>query len=379
MRNIKRFMNAIKFAICFLFFASVVSAETIERKVHYKLKKHEIIFYDEYVASFKFENQSFACVIEDTITKIKTFIWNGQKKITGTYINCHYIDFDDYDQCIIYYAHGKDKYLKIENNLYGPYERIEYPIIGENEEDSRTVGYLWHNFSSETMNTWFYKNCFLFQQLNKEFLYLNGKIYLASDEKCSLINTLQVVDRKVEGENIFKSLDGTHSAAWYPTYILYENVSYQLPFESGDTFEGGKLYLFDDGSCFGEIRRCNRQNSSPERITRIYIHEGKMNILALDEVFNFRKQCIEKIQNSRDMNDYQAFFKKPYYNNRSYEIIDPTRRHYLISDIEYPYVVIDNKKYGKECAIHAWYRAEENAFLGITLENNQLVSYCYKI
>ena len=163
------------------------------------------------------------------------------------------------------------------------------------------------------------------------------------------------------------------------TVHLYENVSYQLPFESGDTFEGGKLYLFDDGSCFGEIRLCNRQNSSPERITRIYIHEGKMNILALDEVFNFRKQCIEKIQNSRDMNDYQAFFKNPYYNNRSYEIIDPTRRHYLISDIEYPYVVIDNKKYGKECAIHAWYRAEENAFFWITLENNQLVSYCYKI
>lgn len=65
--------------ISLLFFVSVAFAGTIERQVHYELKKNEVIFCDEYVASIKFQDQSFACIIEDTLSHKKTFVWNGEK------------------------------------------------------------------------------------------------------------------------------------------------------------------------------------------------------------------------------------------------------------------------------------------------------------
>lgn len=76
-------MKAIEFTvgitISLLFFVSVAFAGTIERQVHYELKKNEVIFCDEYVASIKFQDQSFACIIEDTLSHKKTFVWNGEK------------------------------------------------------------------------------------------------------------------------------------------------------------------------------------------------------------------------------------------------------------------------------------------------------------
>lgn len=128
-----------------------------------------------------------------------------------------------------------------------------------------------------------------------------------------------------------------------------------------------------------ELNVCSKQNLGESRDLKVYISKGSMKILASDEVFNFKKQQIEPLKEIEERTDYQSFFKNSFYHDRVYEIIDPSERHYFISNINYPYVMIDNQKFGKECAIYAWYDKTENAFCWITLEGNQLVSYCYKI
>lgn len=365
--------------ISLLFFVSAVFAGTIERQVHYELKENEAIFCDEYVASIKFQDQSFACIIEDTLSHKKTFVWNGEKKFSCDKITCYYIDFDSYDKCILIYTQGKDHYLKVENKLYGPYEEINYPICGESEQDPRNTWYLWHLFSKETMKTWFYKNSFSYQQMGHNFIYLDGIISSGYDIGEMRIDTLQATSGRTSQPYIFKSLNKTHAAKLTPTHISIDNVDYNLPLQPNDSVGRSELYVFNDGSCLAELNVCNKRNLDESRELKVYISKGGMKILAPDEAFNFKKQQIEPLKEIEERTDYQSFFKNSFYHDRVYKIIDPSERHYFISNINYPYVMIDNQKFGKECAIYAWYDKTGNAFCWITLEGNQLVSYCYKI
>ena len=378
--------NLLKFFFTILFLTLATFNYSQERKVHYKLQKNEIIFYDEYVASIKFENQVFACIIEDTTTHKKTFVWNGEKKFSCDYILCYYVDLTDYDKCIIYYRQENGVFMKVENELYGPYDNIYYPANGSRDSDTRTSGYTWHIFSEETSDSWFYKNSFYFTQMGNSLIYSNG-ILLPNYHGSNLLDTLQ---NNVEKKGIeYKSLNQKHIAEFKFPNLLLDNKPYTIPMQENDTVSSCLIYIYDNGNCYGELQMDNLKKASeitypyqsyPLSFIKFYIENQALKVLKEDEIFNFKKQRVEKKADQSNLK-YQNFFRNTYYDNnaRDFMMFDTSKKHYFISNPVYPYVLIDNKKFGKECAIYAWYVEESNEFCWITLEGNELVSYCYKL
>lgn len=156
------------------------------------------------------------------------------------------------------------------------------------EQDPRNTWYLCHRFSKETMKTWFYKNCFSYQQMGHNFIYLDGIISSGDDVRAMMIDTLQATFGRNSQPYIFKSLNKTHAAKLAPAHISIDNVDYNLPLQPNDSVGRSELYVFNDGSCLAELNVCSKRNLDESRDLKVYISKGSMKILASDEVFNFK-------------------------------------------------------------------------------------------
>lgn len=366
-----------------------MQANQPERKVLYTLGKNETLHYSEYTASLKFDGQKFACIIEDTVRKELSFIYNGEKKITADhFIDCLYLSFDGFDKCVIYYGNhrikgkpGEGQYYKAEDKLYGPYEKMLFLMYPSGYFDP--TWHELHHFDFERMgNRFTHKSdgSITVKELAPSPYYVVGEGssgYVADEE-----------------EPVFLSPNEKHTAHFSLSEIhkvYVDDVLYVIPSTSESKYFG--CCVFDDGSCLYYDRSVSQYNEF--RISVIngdcdafYLSKGNIKKLSSTEVFNFKTQTIVRTTDAIENANWFQYLGYPCWSSRwdyesikggNYTILDKEEKHYFISNVEYNYVMVDDYRFGKECALSAWYDPDDHAFIWIAWEGNELASYRYKL
>ncbi|MBO1735821.1 MAG: hypothetical protein ACLSWM_01235 [Barnesiella sp.] len=366
--------------LCFLG-SQTIQANQPERRVFYTLGKNEVLHHSEFTASLKYNGQKFACIIADTVRKELSFIYDGEKKITvDYYIWCYYINFDRFDKCIIGYGNhqnglksGEGQYYMVEDKLYGPYEAC-YNILSP---------------SSYFHPDWNEIHHFNFKRMGSLFTHKSDgtiKVKKAASSNYYAEETVLPEDILEKKEEIFLSPNEKHVARFSVSDVRNVYVDKELYIIPGTP--QNKYYacsVFDDGSCL-YYNRANLYNTGTGTVMvggdrdAFYLANGNIRKLSLTEAFNFKTQSIVLVTDMKENAcGFVDFGYYDYVKGGDYIIPDKEEKHYFISNAQYQFVMIDEHRYGRECALQAWYDLDENAFLWIAWEGNELVSYRYKL
>lgn len=382
-----------KDVLLFLLFSFLIfqamQANQPERQVLYMLGKNEILHYSEYTASLKFDGQKFACIVEDTTNKELSFIYDGEKKITADYyIMCHYLSFDGFDKCVISYGNhrigaksGDGQYYKVEDKLYGPYEGL-YDISYANSHFDPAWNEV-HHFS--------------FTRMGNKFTHKSdGSIKvksLARSPYCVFSAGTSLGGGIDEEEPSFQSPDEKHVAHFslsdiHKVYV--DGMLYVIPSPSESQYY--TCCVFDDGSCLYYDCSCQYDKFGKIMVggncNAFFLSKGNVRKLSSTEIFNFKTQSIVQLPDAKETAGWFEYLGYYFWSSTwdyesikggNYIIPDKEEKHYFISNVEYNFVMVDEYHLGKECALSAWYDPNENAFLWIAWEENELVSYRYKL
>lgn len=376
-----------------LFLLGLLALQTMqasrpERRVLYTLGKNEILHYSEYTASLKFDGQRFACIIEDTINKELSFVYNGEKKITADYyIMCHYLSFDGFDKCVISYGNhhlgakpGDGQFYKVENKLYGPYEEL-HDINYVNSYFDPAWNEIHHFGFTRMGNQFTHKSD---GSINVKTL-ASSPYYVVSSE-----TSLGTADEK---EPNFQSPNEKHTARFslsdiHKVYV--DEMLYIIP--NLPESEYYTCCVFDDGSCLYYDLACQYDKFGKIMIgadcNAFFLSNGNIRRLSPTEVFNFKTRSIVQLSDIKENANWFKYLGYCYWSSTwdyesikggNYTIPDKEEKHYFISNVEYNFVMVDEHCLGRECALNAWYDPDDNAFLWIAWEENELVSYRYKL
>lgn len=355
-------------------------SDKLKKTELFRLGKNEIIYCNEQYIDFTSNLNNFACVVVDTIQKKQRFIVNGDCLAEGKAVYVSHINLDDPSKCIFMYTVDGDytEYISIENKIYGPYERVMY-LADE---------WRWADYKGPNMQGldkpyrlgWKYKNMFAFYQMGQDFLFENGtvspmpnKYYEYKDGKNNwYVNKIHddVDSRGVSSNGMYKlKLSGNR--------LIGGNLNHVLPFTPDK--ERQTLYVFDNGNAVIQLR------------------ESKGASWEWHSYFaNLKTGKIKKIEDTECI-DYQhgTLLLNPSSWNRQFErkdatiewdvisnaicLQDPSLQHVMISNLKYPYVLIDNQKVGNGCAIDATYDERTNSFVWQAFEDNSIVLYEYKL
>lgn len=355
-------------------------SDKLKKTELFRLSKNEIIYCNEQYIDFASNLNNFACVVVDTIQKKQRFIVNGECLAEGKAVYVSHINLDDPSKCIFMYAVDGDymEYISIESKLYGPYEGVMY-LADE---------WRWADYKGPNMQGldkpyrlgWKYKNMFAFYQMGQDFLFDNGtvspmpnKYYEYKDGKNNWY--INKIHDDVDSRGV--SSNGMHKLKLSGNRLIGGNLNYLLPFTPDK--ERQTLYVFDNGNAVIELR------------------ETKGSSWEWHSYFaNLKTGKIQKIDNTECI-DYQhgTLILNPSSWDRQFErkdptiewdvesnaicIQDPTLQHLMISNLKYPYVLIDNQKVGNGCAIDATYDDKTKRFVWQAFEDNAIVLYEYKL
>lgn len=329
-------------------------ADEPERKVFFQLRENEEINYSEITVDFNLSQQNFACILIDTLTQEQIFVWNGERKIKASYVYCDYVDLMDYDKCIFRYRTNEGIFLKMEAETYGPYEDVFY------------ISDFYDAYYTRYNPSFFLKGNFYFKQMNQWFRH-------GMDDRISVCDS-----GTWESDSIFNAPNGKYegkiSVDKQKVYI--GNVEYIIPYQA-DSFlyaSSPELYVFENGTGLF-VQRCSTPSNPYGEDFLFLLKDKKAYRLKSNEGFNFEKQAIVPIEK----NDFD-YTLNPFYMYSSEKVVfDKSRKHLLMNNWEYPYVMIDNRKYGTESALEVWYDEGENAFKWIAWEGRDLALYTYKL
>lgn len=354
-----------RFIILFLIsMLAVDMSAVITKKVLVMLKQNEVLGWGEYISNFRVSQHGFICVLYDRVQKKETLVWNGERKICVDELQLEYIDMDDYDKCIYRYNVGNEWYIRIEKDIYGPYDYIRYstcyPMLGSN---------------SDVVNTkYLHRREFEFSLMGESFIHDDdGTIYKSS-----------------EGKYEFVSPDRLHRAviAKDIRIITIDNVNYVIPIPVDlKKIYSPNICLFNDGTCYLAIS-CRDTNDSYNEYC-YYITPSEVRPLNTQtEYFDLDSQKIlpkSQYRKSKPVRDFWELSwgydseKEESFIKYDFSFQDKTKRHFFNSNWNCDYVMIDGKKYGNKCPIDAFYDSVDNSFGWVVVEGNQIVLYNYQL
>ena len=356
-------------------------SDNLKKTVLYSLGKNEIIYCNEQYIDFSGNKNNFACVVADTLNNKQRFIVNGECLAEGNQIYVSHIDLNDPSKCIFMYGvDGKNlEYISIDNKLYGPYEGVMYLADPWRWADYK--GPNMQGLDAPYRTGWKYKNVFAFYQMGQDFLFDNGtvtpmpsKYYEYKDGKNEWY--VNKIHDDIDSRGV--SLNGNYKLKLNGNRLVGNNLNYILPFTPDK--ERSTLYVFDNGNAVIQLRE-TKGSSWEWHSYFANLKTGK--IQRIDE----DTQCVdyqhgELIQNPSSWD--RQFERKDASIDWDVEsnaicMQDPSLKHLMISNLRYPYVLIDNQKIGKGCALNASYDKATNSFVWQTFEDNAIVLYEYKL
>lgn len=356
-------------------------SDKLKKTELFRLGKNEIIYCNEQYIDFASNLNNFACVIVDTIQKKQRFIVNGECLAEGKAVYVSHINLIDPSKCIFMYAVDADymEYISIDNTLYGPYEGVMY----------LADAWRWADYKGPSMQGldkpyrlgWKYKNMFVFYQMGQLFLFDNGRVssmpnkyYEYRDGEKQLV--VDKIYEDVGSRGI--SSNGIHKLKLSGNRLIGGSLNYLLPFIPDKEYQ--TLYVFDNGNAVIELRETTKDSLLEWHSYFANLKTGKIKKIGDTECVDYQHGTL--ILNPSTWN--RQFERK----NPTIEwdvqsnaicIQDPSLQHLMISNLKYPYVLIDNQKVGNGCAIDATYNEKTNSFVWQAFEDNAIVLYEYKL
>lgn len=395
----------------------------IERKVLFTMNKNEICTYADTYNPYKGVDNIKACEIFviDTIRKITTYVYNGERictgicaideedpgdneynEYTGYFGNwgidpAHTEDMPSRDSLVVMYLQQDGEYIQFGKELvYGPYNAIGY--IG------------WNKFA------------FTYEDPEE-----SDAIYIHDADG-------MVYQAKGQGRTFFQSPNKKHSAMVAPDNIFkirIDNVPYTLDslIERYDErykvkADVAEVSVFDDGSCLVEYyysfafaenwgldsdwdsHRGKRMMHAPYYNSQggYYIKDGKARLLAENEYFDKKDQTIKEKAKEESNDEYISFEIKNddawrrdkygridtrYYAQLwnkiteqcrfGYNRWDEKHEHQLFTIPGLGYILVDGMAIKADYPLLASYNEGANCFRWVVVEGNEVVYYSYQL
>lgn len=354
-------------------FLSNMSFALPTKKVLVSLKPNERLMLGEYTSNFYADTYNFMCLLYDSETGKKTIIYNGIRKITANDIDFYYIDLDDFNKSIYEYTTDNGKYIHIENEICGPYEKIEYYA-----DCCKKAIPIWGDINTGYFN----RNEFSFTQMGEEYIHYNdGTIYKIGSFKSHYMSPNKMHECVVDISRRMVTIDNIN-------YVLPIPVDVEL-YDSNP-----QICLFDDGTCY--YQHYFKNDGAYQGVTAFGFYITPSEVKAIDtdvEVFDLDTHKIKALGNIQDYNEYDdphnfCYYlpKEVYLPEKGYYIFgwefslqDESRKHSLFAKWDYDYILIDGKKYNYHCPVDAFYDNKSNSFKWVSFENNQIVMYNYSL
>ena len=324
---------------------------TLQKNTLYTFERNELLYYNEFASNFKANDNKFALITIDTITKKQTLIINGKKEITGDQIFSPYLDLSN-NKKIYAYKIGGEWFVNMNGNKEGPYE-----AVGWNNLDQPT------NFNFKRM----------------------GKIY-NRDENGFVTHT--------DATNVW------NVNVPEPSYLSF-NKNQKLKFSSDlrSAQLNGKSYNFQLPAAASDISIYNVyvSNKGSALFCINYTYENRLNHRYLklsngsltdflDNWINFNNE-LSNIQEGDGFINGIPFIKAieliedigSWDEGLNLTLKDLTDRHLFTSAWNYDYVLIDNNKIPCAPPFFAFYDKSADSFVWISQERNQIIMYSYKL
>lgn len=366
----KRLLSLIYLMLfCLSCFCQTATKTNPIRTVLYTCGSNDEFYCYEYYSNMKVVGNKFACITKNKNTGKLSFILNGMPVITAKNIDVFWIDLTSKSKCIYTYSDAdKEAYIVIEGHKYGPYANIRYW--------QHACGYYWDG--TPNLNLIYNKDSFWFERMGKYYRHDNdGSIYEMTGK--SLWGA-------EESNPQFKTKDGLHSARFSENYRLLtiDGNNYVMPIDvDAEDIDLRDFYLTDNGDCVIYFAF----KSDSWKYPYLYINSDKKTVENIQdgEYFDPTSRAIKpKTSNlpsrqPRQMESIMRWRDGDWINGIDISLQDKSNRHFFTANWNYDYVMVDDKKIGKQTPINAFYDAVNNAFGWVTIEGKQLVLYSYKL
>lgn len=351
---------------------SRTSTSNPSRTVLYTCGANEDFYECEYFSNMKVVGNKFACITKNKANSKYSLILNGETVISAKDLFVDWVDLSSKNGCIYKYSNNeKEYYMVIEGQSFGPYEDLCYgnSFYGK-------LGGLYNWDGTPNLSYYFDKYSFDFTLMGKNYHRDNdGSIY-DSEEMAQT--------------PIYSSYNGKHKARLTTNYRLltFDDKNYVLPIDIDIELKKSNIegaYVTNEGEFIILILYFQQ---SGWRDRRFLIKNDELIEFADDEYFDITSRTVSvKTPNMPARQPSQL--GNPYgwrlINDDTWKVgidihlQDKTNKHFFISNWNYDYVMIDNKKYGKTTPITAFYDDVNNAFGWVCIEGKQLVLYSFKL
>lgn len=357
---------------------SISINNNVSRKVLFSMKENECIYESEYFANLNLEDNRFSCIVIDTISNKKTFVWNGIRKVSSMGLEAFHVDLDNYNKCILQYAHdGSESFneLFLNGKTYGPYDGW-VTLLSENQSrwcEYKGPGML--GIDKPYRRGWMLKDYFVFKNMGFYYISDHGKItrvpskYMKSENEETYVDVFAIQDDILKGRYGTKKIKVEYkdqnliiNGKNYKHYIVKDNK------EDNDKFERWGQLLTNGGNLVFA--------SLPNEEVLVNLTTGKLQVIKKDETFDYKNFKIIKKPESWD-----RFFERKdatiQYDVDRLAIIlqDESFNNTFMSTLKTDYVQINNQKFGNGPALSAIYDKTKKSFIWTTFEKNELVMY----
>lgn len=316
-----------------------------KRTVLYTLGAGEELYIGECNVALKSGKKNFVCITHNKNNNKYSLIYNGTTKVSGADdIYAESLDPDNFANCNYIYEKNGERYAIVEGETYGPYDCSM--AIGAGPEAGV--------FSLYRNDQWtsYYK----VQPIN-----LNTQSYM----------------RKSEFEpKKLTSVNGKHTliATGFNTYIV-DGTKY-TPLTSADKYSAVDIMLYPSGDA---VLRFIDNNYNSDYFS---LKNGKSLKKPANKEFRYSDGAFVDQLNEGDVFMGWSVYCNPEWEsayNYVRKVKDRSGYHNIETSGLYNFVMIDDKSYGKSCALNVWYSPEDNAFRWTAIEGNEVVLYNYPL
>lgn len=390
-----------------LIFSYAISyAQELSRKVIYTLQPGEEIYSNEYMISIDYSQEKNCALIYNRENKIMKILFNG--KIVGVLNNFNAFNYELWDLNLIYsfennfysYCFEKDdgKYVNVNGKILGPYEDVVLP------ESMITLNSKYFGFFYKLMNTWWaYYQGDVYGPIYK----VDFEVFNAIDSQTSLSRwtdeqikfEYKIIEKNTNPTQYFIDIDqkqfgpydrisvlennGIYVFSYKRNEELYININNEIfgPFkEEGFNWYYRKILFFDNFKYFiiGDYIVKDKNGirvEYPLKDAPVTIRNGYFTTALENGLYTYVDS-----QNKKQIGSFFNSLSMDYYREDKIEKISSIdKRHKLLSDVKYPFVLVDGKKYGNTSAITAWFDDNNYSFKWNGVEGRELVLYELKL
>ncbi|MDE7412922.1 MAG: hypothetical protein K2N05_03905 [Muribaculaceae bacterium] len=334
-----------------------------EKRKLYTFGEGERMYDNEYLSSRKFGSGNWMMITQSPSG------WKLIKNGKAIVSDAEWIDLFGYDAAsntaVYCYRNNADEiYAHVDGSDLGPFTKL-WNFYG-NLENPMKVAFMYNK-----MGMWFYRD-------------YNGKSYNLGD-----------VENPDNGDSriIYTSLNGLHTLRFSSDKksITVDGRRIELIPASNNSPYIREVYVYNNGDWYVEGSLQNNEGYWTE------IKKGSVNgkikdLTGTDSAVHPQKGIMgyEEATNTDAMKKNRQLWYRPFGRNwnekeeklevkTQFLINGRTTDDEFISNWQYDYVMINNKKVGTAAALDAWYDPTMNAFVWITIDGDDLVENAYKL